>query len=365
MIIEQTLRLLLDGVGRSEEYEFYLGRFRSYEAPCFSFLVPDLFAAKEARSSVLASLEFLRKLELFPGILLAGSLSRSVDAELFRAQTDLLMPIAVESVNDDTQHFLREEALRARNESRVPAFFIDLPLEKAVRLCSRITNRFHFLRMEGPIQTTMGPAPYVDPSQPLEFADDAESAFAAFARDLSGFDPGLHISLCSPFRLLQEIFTVKGAGTIFRPRSRILHFSAREAVDQEKLVLLLESSFGRRLKDTAFLSRVTEYYIEENYRGAILLEPSQHGLYLSKFAVSTLARGEGIAQDLWSAALQAHPTVFWRTKRGNSIERWYSRIADGSQKKGKWNIYWKNLDLDRIADVIRYCENRAEDFQPV
>jgi len=364
-MIEQTLRLLLDGVGRSDEYEFYLNRFRTYDAPCFSFLVPDLEAAVQARSSILASLDFLRKLELYPGILFAGLSSSDPRTISFGSsiQEDLLLSIEMEGPGL-IESRIRREAELARREKKIPVFYLRMPLEKAVHACARVTNRFQFLRVQGPIQTVSGPAPYIDPHQAHEFASIQESSFSRFASGVLLQDPSLHISLCSPYRLLQEIFTVKGAGTIFRPRSMVHSYTKLESVDQERLIALLESSFGRRLRDLSSLHRASHFYIEENYRGAVLLEPAEPGWYLSKFAVSTLARGEGIAQDLWTAVLDTHSSVFWRAKRGNPIERWYSRIADGFQRKGMWNVYWKNLSLDRIADVIRYCENRPEDFDP-
>ena len=41
ILLNKTIRLFLDSIGRRDEYEFYLNKFHSGGSPCFSILCPD------------------------------------------------------------------------------------------------------------------------------------------------------------------------------------------------------------------------------------------------------------------------------------------------------------------------------------
>jgi len=170
--------------------------------------------------------------------------------------------------------------------------------------------------------------------------------------------PGTHVSVTSPINLLQEIFTVKGSGTVFRRGSTII---SAGTPDQDKLLALLEESFGKKPKAAA-LAAVTRIYLEENYRGAVLLEDQPAGLYLSKFAVGPEARGEGLAQELWDEVCKNHPAFFWRSRKGNSVNQWYDRHADGRHIAGDWVIFWRGVKAEQLSDVIAFCHTRESDF---
>jgi acetylglutamate kinase len=174
--------------------------------------------------------------------------------------------------------------------------------------------------------------------------------------------PGTHISVTSPMNLLQEIFTVKGAGTVFRKGSSIVSPDF-ETLDKDRLSALLEEGFKKVPKPDA-LDRVTKVYLEENYRGAVLLEEHPEGLYLSKFAVGSEARGEGLAQELWSEVCKNHSAFFWRSKKENPVNQWYDRQADGSHTSGEWQVFWRGVEADAIPKLIAFCLKRESDFLP-
>jgi acetylglutamate synthase len=149
---------------------------------------------------------------------------------------------------------------------------------------------------------------------------------------------------------------------LFRNGSTILHFSEIAEVDRARLVHLLEASFGKKLKDESFLSNVQEAYIEKDYRGAVLLERHEAGLYLSKFAVGREARGEGLALELWQKVSESHASIFWRSNASNPFNSWYQQQADGQHRSGKWQIFWRGILIENISGVIEFCCIRDEDF---
>ncbi len=356
--LNKTIRLFLDSIGRREEYEFYLDKFRSDQAACFALLCPDL-GSIEAGAEVLAfDLHFLLRLELVPAILLCGAEAEKMQVALAMESIFCFHPLDTDTV----EKFIQQ----SHAAEKVPVLVAEnMELEEALMtLLPDVAKRVHFIRAAGGLKNTSGELlPHVythkenfQPLEPLEFD------FPTLGKTILEERPNVHLSVTSPLNLLQEIFTVKGSGTLFRKGSEILHFHGLDGVDRELLLDLLEESFGRKLADTAFLDRVSEAYIEKNYRGAVLLEQHPAGLYLSKFAVGREARGEGVAMELWSEVSRNHDALFWRSNQSNPFNTWYHKQADGYHAVGKWQIFWRGVSAESISNIIEYCCSRDEDF---
>ena len=139
----------------------------------------------------------------------------------------------------------------------------------------------------------------------------------------------MSVAVVSPLALLRELFTVSGAGTLIRKGSRIEVHAGFARIDRARLRVLLESAFGKPLREEAFDRGVERIYVEENYLGAALLSPCPIASYLSKFAVERAAQGEGIGADLWSVLVRDYPAFFWRSRPDNPITPWYAKQCDG------------------------------------
>ncbi|HSR88026.1 MAG TPA: hypothetical protein VLL07_03650, partial [Pontiella sp.] len=305
--LNKTIRLFLDSIGRRDEYEFYLNKFQSEHSACFALLCPDS-GSIEAGAEVLAfDLHFLLRLELVPAILLCGEEAGKMRGAL-----------AAESIfefhslgNGDAKAFIRQ----AKDKHKVPVLVeesMDLG-ETLLRLLPDVAKRVHFIRAAGGLKTSSGELlPYVyTHKENFQPPEALEVDYMGLGRRLLAERPGIHLSITSPINLLQEIFTVKGAGTLFRKGSAIRHFKNIEGIDPARLTDLLEASFGKKLKNKAFLDHVAAAYIEQEYRGAVLLEKHPAGFYLSKFAVGREARGEGLAVELWRKVCEEHDVLFW------------------------------------------------------
>lgn len=356
--LSKTIRLFLDSIGRRDEYEFYLNKFQSEHSACFALLCPDL-GSIEAGAEVLAfDLHFLLRLELVPAILLCGPDAEKMQAALANESIFQFQSLERGSVEVFIQH--------SRAAEKVPVLVAErFGLEEALlALLPDVARRVHFIRAAGGLKNSSGePLPYVYTHKenvlPLE---ELEFDFLGLGKKLLEERPGVHLSMTSPINLLQEIFTVKGAGTLFRKGSEILHFQGIENVDHDRLVGLLETSFGKTLKSESFLDNVGDAYIEQSYRGAVLLEKHPAGLYLSKFAVGREARGEGLAMELWREVCNNHDALFWRSNVANPFNSWYHQQADGHHLSGKWQIFWRGVSTDAISGIIDYCCTRDEDF---
>lgn len=338
MLLNKTIRLFLDSIGRREEYEFYLNKFQSAGTDCFALLVPDLESLEQGAEALAFDLKFLLQLGLRPAVILCGSNAESKWA-LLKGN-----PLFERTVFPKL----------GRRKAGVPVFVEEKfqPLESLLQKVPTLGRRVHFIRAVGGLRTE-----YVYVQKLSTELSRGDKALADIAAALLEARPGTHISVTSPINLLKEIFTVKGAGTVFRRGSTILSQNA----DPAKLLALLEESFKRKPRADV-LADVTETYFEENYRGAALLEQQPEGLYLSKFAVGSEARGEGLAQELWDEVCKKHPAFFWRSRNGNPINQWYDRQADGRHTTGDWVVFWRGMDAEAIPGLIAFCIFRPADF---
>jgi acetylglutamate kinase len=170
------------------------------------------------------------------------------------------------------------------------------------------------------------------------------------------------LSVTVPMALLNELFTVRGAGTLVKLGSRIRHATSYEVSDVDRIRALLEASFSKALDPTFFDTQPLAIYFEENYRGTAIVHQSPLGPFLSKFAVEPVARGEGIGQDLWRAMLKDSPKLFWRARAGNPIFDWYVTVCDGFSHTGAWTVFWRGAQAERIPDLIQHAVSQPHDF---
>lgn len=357
-MLNKTIRLFLDAIGRRDEYEFYLTKFQSLDTACFALLCPDAGSIEAGAGMLAFDLQFLLRLELVPTILLCGAEAERMQA-LLSAE-----PIFVFQSFDagDPAAFIRQ----SRGAEKVPVLVgrhVTLA-DALLRLVPAVARRIHFVRAAGGLKSAAGePLPYVyTHKQHVHILEPLEYDFPALARRLLDERPGIHLSVTSPINLLQEIFTVKGAGTLFCKGSEIVRFQGLGAVDRARLAALLETSFGKKLKSPDCLDRVGHAYLEKDYRGAVLLEEHPDGLYLSKFAVGREARGEGVALELWREVSRNHRALFWRSNAANPFNSWYDHQADGHHVAGKWQVFWCGVPATAISGIIEYCTRREEDF---
>ncbi len=356
--LNKTIRLFLDSIGRREEYEFYLDKFRADHSACFALLCPDPGSIEAGAEMLAFDLHFLLRLELVPAILLCGDEAVKMQAALSVEPIFDFQPVDAGSVIS----FIEQ----ARDTEKVPVLVAEnMELEDALlQWLPDVATRVHFIRAAGGLKTASGellPHIYTHKENP-RMLETAEYDFPALGKKLLEKRPGVHLSITSPINLLSEIFTVKGAGTLFRKGSEITHVQGLENVDRDRLLNLLEESFGKKLESEAFLDCVSDAFIEKDYRGAVLFEEHPAGHYLSKFAVGQEARGEGIAMELWREVCHSHDAFFWRSNTANPFNSWYDKQADGHHNAGKWQIFWRGVSADSISAIIGYCCERNEDF---
>lgn len=364
MLLSKTLSLFLDGVGRREEYEYYLKAFQAEEGTCFAALAPDLASMEQSTDLMVFDLHFLLKVELVPLLLLCGPDASAMAHHLVEHAEVLHLQRAVPSMS--MRDAARAAIDKAKTMGKVPALVAPdaSPRDAVLELAPNFFHRLHVLRVQGGLRDPEGQLIWYHwlKGTNRQKTMDEDGLLLATAADCLAECPSLHFSVASPLNLLEELFTVRGAGTIIRRGSRLVRATALREVDVAQLKGLLEDAFHRPLMQTDFLGNVSDFYVEEDYRGAALLEPHASGKYLSKFAVGLRARGEGLALELWNAMASDHPALFWRSRVGNPINTWYGRQADGRHREGDWQIYWRGARPADLPAMIDYAVSRPSDF---
>ena len=366
MLLSQTIRLFLDGLGRSEEYEFYISKFQSGSSSSFLILCPDYDSIASAFDSFHFQLQFLIRLELYPAVLFCGPKSEEMKDFLFHQAGQPEECYSLFYVSSAMEHSEILEASRtAASEKKILILLSDeSPFRLLEKNVIKLSERVLFVRIQGALKDESdNDISLYRVKKNLPPLSREDRHMRELSLRLLDLDSTLHLAICSPFQILKEIFTVKGSGSLIRKGSSILHLSEQGDVDMPCLIALLNKSFGRELRSPEVLAGITHFIIEENYRGAILLEKQDFGQYLSKFAVDTEARGEGIAQELWEEIEKADMPIFWRSRAGSYIGRWYSRISSGKYSEKGWTVYWRGVKIEHIPAVIDFCLRRPEDFQ--
>ena len=369
----------LESTGRPSEARLYLEMFRARPREQFAAIAIDANVMAGAADAVVQDLRFLAALDLFPTVVLgifqpsdaaanARVLNRHLEAEgvgveaLSAAESGLAARVTASAAAGRVPVLVFEPAANEQAGDR---------LERLGGLLEELqTRKLLFLHRPGglrqggvlvPIVNLTTDVPALAASKEIS---RKEALILEHARRLceARAPAPFTVAITSPLNVLRELFTVKGAGTLLRRGARIVRREGWDGVDVPRLKELLASSFGRAANDSFFATTPGRVYLEEDYRGCAILVDTPLGAYLTKFAVSAEAQGEGIARDLWEALATDTPVVFWRARRANPISEWYDKLCDGLARLPDWTVYWKGLVTDAIPRAIEWAVKQPVDI---
>lgn len=367
---EAVLRFL-ECTGRPSEARLYVDLFRARPREQFAAIAIDAHVVAEAAAGVAQDLRFLAALDLFPTVVLglfqpadselhSASLCRRLEAEGVRHE---VVPDGSERVGDRLTACARGGGVPVLIFAPAEGVDADARLDRLGALLRELgARKLLFLHRPGGLRQGGLLVPIVNLTTEAAGLlasgelSRKETLILAHARRLceETAPPSFTVAVTSPLNLLRELFTVKGAGTLLRRGARIARHDGWAGVDLARLRELLASSF-RRPPTEAFFGRTPgRVYLEEGYRGCAVLVSTPLGAYLTKFAVSAEAQGEGIARDLWDALAAESPSVFWRARPANPIGDWYAKLADGLVRLPDWTIYWKGVPPASIPAVVDF-----------
>ena len=385
----ETVLTFLENVGQRSEAEFYLRLFRKLPRQSFALVLVREPALATAPGSLVEQLSFLSDLGLCASLVvgawseessgqsaldLAGHLSRhGLSHALLSLDTPGLESALTAAL--DQQRVPIIHAQGANCFERVGELAHALKTRKLVILRQRgglgphggqrldLGNGYSLPTHAGGISVVNLRADY-DALHNHGILDSEDEELLACIQSVleSARLPSTTLSVTSPLALLTELFTVKGAGTLVKLGSPIRRYQGYAELNRKSLALLLQSSFQRKLSPSFFGTEPLGIYLEENYRGAAIVQPGFSGAFLTKFAVDPLAQGEGIGQDLWRAMLRDTPKLYWRSRLKNPILGWYKSICDGFIDQEPWAVCWRGYAPSELPELIHDALSRPIDF---
>lgn len=345
----------LTGVGRRSEAESYLELFRAARSESFAVIAADDDAVRDGADALVVDLVYLARLDLRP-VTVVGT---AEFAEILR-----------EWLADDVDAEIATDAAAAIDAARRGALPIMVADRDRLAALTRelATRKLLLLGAWRGLEPADAPVPsivdvVVDTDALLPQLSAPQAELLRFARDLLLAAPQpMTVAVTSPFGLLRELFTVRGAGTLLRRGAAIARHPNLAAIDRGRLAVLLRSAFGREPRPDVLTRDAAAVYVAGDYKGAAIVTATEHGAYLSKFAVERLAQGDGLGRDLWRAVAADHPALYWRARQHNPVTPWYTQQCEGMVRSGPWCIFWRGLPLDRVPAAVEHATSLEDDF---
>ena len=364
----------LASVGSNDEAEFYLRLFRTRARESFATIAFEASCLEHDADGVAVDLRFLSELGLTPVVVLG--LDAPADAHEHRRVLQELLDdseVATQALAIDDA---ADAVVAATTRGAIPLLVADdgdesARLEQLARLLSALrSHKLIVLDARGGLNAHAQRLSVVNLSADYQSLLDSGVLDARALRLVHAsrrlvFELVPHrllVTVASPLNLVHELFTVKGAGTLLRKGARVTRHEGWTGVDRARLLALLESSFGRAPNAALFQRAITHAYVDDDHRGAALVLATPLGGYLSKFAVTREAQGEGIGQDLWGAVIADHSALLWRARAANPIRAWYERQCQGRFNAGEWTVYFRGLAPEHVPAAIAFALSQPNDF---
>ncbi len=391
----ETVLRFLSSVGDRAEAELYLRVFRSSPRGHFALIAPTSRLLAESMGTLAEQLAYLHELGLTPCICLG--VFDSVTPRLLKEFLESLSYVQVAGQLISTDDKLCPEDVVAQLEAQpreetvmpVLAFQRSSNADFAA-LCQALRPRKIMIlrgsgglgpKRAGSVQLASGHHLQTNPGgiSVINLRSDGEdlrnsgilneeeghwlSAAETILEQGQLHGQSSSLAIASPLSLLRDLFTVKGEGTLIKEGAEILRFDAYSEVNQGDLIRLLTESFERQIKNEFFLRTPQRLYLENLYRGVAIIEKGEQAAFLSKFAVMKVAQGEGLGQALWWEVQKDYPALYWRARSNNSINAWYTAVADGFQRVGEWIVFWKGCLPESLPTLISDALARPYDFE--
>lgn len=175
----------------------------------------------------------------------------------------------------------------------------------------------------------------------------------------------LSVSITSAEQLGKELFTHKGKGTFVSMGENINHHQLIGSDVKLKLISLLQSTFGKKLKNNFFDElKLKSIFISESGQAVALVTEGHNGKpYLNKFAVTSQAQGQGLGKAIWEKMLDYYPEIYWRSRSNNKINTWYYKQADCTYKKDYWIVFSCGMELAEAMACMQAGAEYADSWQ--
>lgn len=368
---KEILLKLLEITENSQDSFQFLKLFRSYEPEKFAVIYTTPEAMAESAEALLYNLKYLFRLELLPVVVLdkrALSYTNLFYRKSLAENDKMQLPIKIHRAMSD----FRQSVHSAMADKKIPFFILDHeqsdPMQYLGKICSELqTNKLILINSKGGIFDENGRRISLLDIRKGSLNQISKYDEELFESSKSIFhaqqNPRFSVAITSPVNILKELFTVKGNGSLIRKSSDIFFYDSTEKMDISRLTQLIEQSFRRKLRQDFWDMPKEGIFLEPNYKGCAIICPTEFGPFLSKFAVDEIARGEGVGGDIWNALHSKFPAFFWRSRKHNSISKWYMKQCTSLYKEGDWIFFAIGMLPGQFAAICSYLSSLEEDLQ--
>lgn len=372
----------IDSVGSRREAGFYLSLFRSGAPEAFAMIAVSGAILRGASDALAVDLRFLAGLGLTP-VLVLGAFEPEPPRVTEQRAAELLARLApeVRCTRISVPAGADPAAAAVRDATRggaIPVLVTGAPEPAApggahgdviAALAAALgTRKAVFLGRRSGLELDRGEIPsLIDVTHELaalrpRLSPDQAALLDRIHHLLHAVPHRLTVAVTSPFDLLRELFTMRGAGTLLRRGAQVSRHPSYAGVDLAAVRRLLESAFQRPLAAGFFERPIAALYLTDDARGLAIVHHTPSGAYLGKFAVERQAQGEGVGGDLWRALVRDHPALIWRSRADNPINPWYAQRCDGMVRAGPWQVFWRGLPVARVPAAVELACAWPPDF---
>lgn len=372
--LRETVLRSLSAVGAIDEANFYADFFSAQDAERFALIVLDPRCLKDPLlESLISNLRILSDLGLSP-ILLVGALDHDRMSIKFQAQRLFkdLGQASVRTAKLNTASYQLIPEVRKKARSGMVTILEMTERRGKMNLMTLVTElkakKVIFLQPSGGI--TLGSKrlsninlDQLSAGELLDSLSAGQMRFISMVQELSKDRSNRAVYvIASPLNLLAELFTAKGSGTMIRRAATIKQVPTLARLEKPLLKASIEEAFNKVINPAFLRRKIHKGFIEENYRGGAIFTKLTDIPYLSKFWVTTEARGEGIARDIWDAMTEDISSFFWRSRMENPFNDWYLKTCDGMQISEDWRVFWKGLEGEQVPGAILAAASASDDF---
>lgn len=357
--MKRTLQRFFERTAYSRDASEFLMLYNSVDVERFLLLIPVL-RSKQELEDLRAELEYMLELELYPTLLLSEDhFAENLMEELDHVLSQLHEEVSLDVFRVDGGEFLPKLIELGEQRDFHKVVWTGGALLSAA---GEVVSRLHLSHLK---------------DAKLEIPDDVLLWLRSYLKKMG---QAASVQMVAPDQILPELFTRQGVGTLV---SLGYDFSLNplEQCDRERLLLLLEDGFGRRLRPgyVEGLSKGTKVLVEAAYRGAIILEPWGDVHYLDKVVVKSSYYGRGLGSlllDELSLKLEElsgqFPKLCWRAKLDNPYLHRYaalvyglasgSPMCCGTTSDGQYVYHYTGLSFEERESVVEKMRCRGSSF---
>lgn len=370
----QLVMKFIEAIGRRNEIEYYLKLFQNIKKEAFALLVIQPSVLRMTQGVVATDLKFLFDLGLVPVVVIAKGRSEDHARLAHRLEQKLKECDVQTALINDPLSVGYQPLLEAVAQHQVPLLIQPEPSVNWITdvLKTLKSQKLIFVRTAGGLRKNQRVLPVINLSKgydeliadkdvPASDKSILEAVEALITRHAAH---KVVAAVTSPFDLLKELFTTKGAGTLLRKGAQIIDTTEWSPALVERVRTILQMSFEAAVDEHFFQRPIERIFLEEEGQGLAIVQQTPHEgcVYLTKFAVSPQAQGEGLGKDLWDALIERYPRVFWRARRNHPIHSWYLGQAHGWVAQDDWNVYWRNLPVSELENVVNWVLSQPIDI---